>query len=440
MQAYIRFKTPSLALRAILDPECKESPLRRLQMLLPKALREPKNMRTLDRLDHELRLLGCLVRVNIRDRVAQMRKMVDRQPALTDEVARSLGALLDESAAVTHKLRDLKVAFADPSLPPRLAEVFAWTDEYVSLTTETSLAELLDDIDRGALAQPPPWRRRLADTITAEQQYRLACHYPSLLHANDSNEHYVYRQGLLKKFVTSVLFLEIKKEKEGRGVGDFIAALAAGVAMLLSTIGAIWSQSVYGLNSFPFVVALVIGYMFKDRVKEWLKLFLANRITRFIADYDVKIYDPVYDVTVGRCRETFMFLEPQHVPAEVLARRHGDAKGTISSEGQPEVVIKYAKLIRIHNRVIGGHHARLADINDIIRFNVSNFLARADDPIRAVRVYNPTTDAVEQLTCPKVYHINAVFVLRAQDREHATLDRVRVILDKTGIRRLEEVR
>jgi hypothetical protein len=58
-----------------------------------------------------------------------------------------------------------------------------------------------------------------------------------------------------------------------------------------------------------------------------------------------------------------------------------------------------------------------------------------------VRHYDAAGDCVVSVECPKLYHMNIVWVLKAQDHghEHGTIDRVRVILDKSGIRAIEEV-
>ena len=103
------------------------------------------------------------------------------------------------------------------------------------------------------------------------------------------------------------------------------------------------------------------------------------------------------------------------------------------------MVIKYDKAVGLWGRSIAQHHGRLKDISDIIRFDVSRFLMRADDPSTDERVYDPRGDVVRKVACPKVYHLNVVFVLKsgAGGKVIAT-QRMRVVLDQRGIRRVEE--
>ena len=80
------------------------------------------------------------------------------------------------------------------------------------------------------------------------------------------------------------------------------------------------------------------------------------------------------------------------------------------------------------------------DINDIMRFGVSNFLVRADDAKSVVSLYDPGTDRIEKRKFPRVYHVNVVMVLSNGDsKKPAHMKRFRLVFDTNGIRRLEEV-
>ena len=237
----------------------------------------------------------------------------------------------------------------------------------------------------------------------------------------------------------SVLFLEISKNQEGNRLFDLVAAVAAGVSMAIATLGGLWAQQRYINSTWPFLAAVVLLYMLKDRMKEWLKTFFSRKMTGVLADWSVRIRDSQHGLDIGRCREAFGFLRPDQVPPEVAALRHRQARTSIEATGKPEAVLKYEKEITLDGRVVGKLGGLHHEINDIIRFNLSRFLAQADDPVTPVIVYDPVSDRVEEVACPKVYHLNAVFVLRAEDKKPPALEHIRVILDKRGIQALEHV-
>jgi hypothetical protein len=105
---------------------------------------------------------------------------------------------------------------------------------------------------------------------------------------------------------------------------------------------------------------------------------------------------------------------------------------------KPEVLMKYVKDIRLTGKNIASSHGRLRDVNDILRFEFSHFLVRMGEPQQDVQAFDPAIDAVRTVACPKTYHINLVLVLRAEGEE-TSAQRFRVILNKRGITRLEEV-
>lgn len=446
VQAYIRFKTPVVPLIALLDLDNPRSALARVRRWLARANGSADALPRQD-LSHEVRLLGCQVRANVRDCTADIREKMGRvngnparQSVLLADVREAIRRMLDDLFALLSEFRALRPDFLQPKRPQWLRELFEYVDEYLSISTEAYLTAIVGAID----ADPPlrqalaPSRERLVTSIQAEQEHRRGAGYVSVLEPDGRNDTYVHRKGALKKFVSSVLFLEMKKERDGRGLSDIVAGIAAAVAMLFSTVAAIWSQSFYGINSFPFVITIVIAYVFKDRIKEWLRTYFWAKLGRRLHDYSVEIHDPTAGVVMGRCRESFAYLSAERVPPDILRHRHADSTSVLEPESKPEVVMRYVKDISLRGKRIASKHGRLGDVNDIIRLNISSFLGRMDEPIRHVKTFDPAIDGVRTIACPKTYHVNLVLVLRAA-KKVATVERFRIILDKRGIVRLEVV-
>ncbi|MCH9688960.1 MAG: hypothetical protein K0V04_46435 [Deltaproteobacteria bacterium] len=442
-QAYIRFKTPSVPLPALADPDNADSPLQRARRLIVAA--NGAGEIDPDRMRRELRLLGCLVRANLRDAAADIRAKVDRlddpgeHRVLAEDVRQAIGRLLRDVSAILSSFRDLRPDFLQTKRPAWLRELFEYVDEYLSISAESYLTAVLSRLDahaalRDALSDT---RQAVTQTIVDEQGHRQGAGYVSVLDPDGENRHYIYRKGALKKFMSSVLFLEIHKEREGRGISNVVAGIAAAVAMLFSTIAAIWSQGAYGLNSFPFVLAIVISYVFKDRIKEWLRTYFSGLMSRWLYDYSVLIHDPVAGI-VGRCRESFGYVTDSNLPTEIKRLRHCDSSSVLEAESKPEGVMKYVKDVTLRSRQIARAHGRLGDVNDIIRLNISSFLGRMDEPQQTVATYSEELDAVTAVTCPKAYHVNLVMVLKAEGKK-AAIDRFRIIMDKQGIRDLQVV-
>ncbi len=446
IQAYIRFKTPTISLRALADEGNDSSPLNQMLAMMPTIGRDTTP--DLDGcLGHEVRLFGCLVKVGVRDQVSVLRDRVaalagraQHRPVLVKDIDRLALRLADDVSAVLERFRGYRADFVLPRRAAWIQELFAYADEFISLSVERYFTRFIAALDKTPVVRDAceAGRNKIVERILAEQAHRNGAGYDSIIDGVRGSARYVHRNSALKKFMSSVLFLDMTKQTVGRRITHIGAGVAAAVAMLFSTIAAIWSQNRYGINSYPFVVALVISYVFKDRIKEWLRTYFNRQFSRFLWDYSVTIRDPANDAEVGRCREMFSFTDPDSVPRPVYDARHGDATGVLEPKSKPEIILKYVKEITLRGRSIAANHGRLLDVNDIIRFNVSSLLARMDDPVRTVETFDAKTGTIRQVTCPKSYHVNVVMVLRAVSGS-PSYERFRVVLDKSGIRELHEV-
>ncbi len=446
IQAYIRFKTPTMSLRALVDEGNEVSPLNLMLEHMPSISRDATP--DLDgELGHEVRLFGCLVKVCVRDQVGVLRERIDAlsghaksRPVLVADIDRLALRLADDVSAVLERFRGYRADFVRPRRAGWIQELFAYADEFISLSVERHFTRFVTALEQNpAVAEAcTQSRTKVVERIIAEQQHRKGAGYDSIIDEVRGNARYVHRNSALKKFMSSVLFLDMTKQSEGRRVANIGAGIAAAVAMLFSTVAAIWSQNRYGINSYPFVVALVVSYVFKDRIKEWLRTYFNRQTSRFLWDYSVRIRDPANDEEVGRCREMFTFTDPDRVPRAVYDARHGDARGVLEPKSKQEIVVKYVKEITLHGRRIAANHGRLLDVNDIIRFNVSSLLARMDDPVRTVQTFDANSGTVRHVACPKGYHVNVVMVLESVSGARS-YERFRVVLDKAGIRELHEL-
>jgi hypothetical protein len=115
---------------------------------------------------------------------------------------------------------------------------------------------------------------------------------------------------------------------------------------------------------------------------------------------------------------------------------------SIDEEGKPERIIRYQKEVTLYPARISRAHRRGHDLNDIMRFNIDDFLRQADDPVVDYLYLDPATRELRQVQCQRVYHVNIVFTYRSSDARKKVperVERIRLVLNRDGIVRLDQV-
>ena len=443
IQSYIRFKTPRISIQDLLSPDFSDSPFVRLKAARETLDQDPQSKRAQKKLIRELKMLACLVRANTRDRVRELIEVLPEPSEVDAHTASEADVceVLSEIKLVFAAYRKLKSELSVKDLPFEVYDTYRMVDEYLSLVLENHLTHLYEAMDaRYNESQFKNARAQSSLLLRDERDYRDSADYPRILESGVPNEHYLYRRGLLKKMAMSVLFLDVNQEKANGGHSDWVASFAAGIAMIFAVSASIWAQMKYGLNTGPFVVALVLSYILKDRIKDWIKRYYSVLVAYKLWDRSTRIVDPLSGQVVGRCREQVNYLSEKDLPKKILKTRHAGEPDSVEAQAKQESCIRYNKEIRLDGKSIDLSHGRLSDVNDIMRFNIWRMLILADDSNHDVRLFNVRRSQVETVVCPKVYHINMLLnFYSGGDDTLVSSERVRVVFDRAGIRYLELV-
>jgi hypothetical protein len=279
-------------------------------------------------------------------------------------------------------------------------------------------------------------QRNILDLIAREVSYRESRRYPSIPTDKNDNEQLIFRRNVLKKYMHNVLFLDTKTRQEGKVIEQGLFGIAAGISMLFATVILFLSQSFYGPLTLPVFLALVIGYMFKDRIKEMLRVYFSRVVSSVLFDHKTRIYsNPRHPI--GHCRESFDFIDEARVPDRILKIRDRDHITEIESDWVSESVLRYRKRIKLSSRAISAAYRDIDTdgINDIMRFNVADFTRRMGNPRKELFVLDE--DDYHRVKAERVYHIN--MILRYGCDNHVRYERLRIVLNRRKIKRIETV-
>ncbi|WP_058910027.1 hypothetical protein [Entomohabitans teleogrylli] len=261
--------------------------------------------------------------------------------------------------------------------------------------------------------------------------YRKNQHPDTFPSPGSDNELVIYRVNTLKKYISSPMYLDIRRKKGETFLAHTIAGIAAAIAMIFATAVAFIWQGKYGALSMQLFLAMVIGYIFKDRMKEGFRARLFSTFRRWLPDRQQEIYKNLR-YPVGKCNESFVFVDESQLPGDVKAMRRKVHILDIQNYYLSEDILHYSKHVQLRasNQLFTGVNR---SVMDITRLDITPFLKYTDELLNEL----PTLDDDQVLYGEKVYHIN--LIRRVTDGKESTLERARIIINSAGIKRIEPV-
>lgn len=439
---YIRIKTPIVSLRDLHESEV--SPLSTVKHIVQEAnwyQEDDSNERVIN----ALKLFGAMFKSALREHLNLVERRLESAKSkgkVYSLVENLIDEFIHQSRQISNRYRSY---YAELNLPFVKQDAFlAYTlvDEYSSLLIEESATELFRLVsEHYEKAYQSQCLEDLNQIVETERNHRLAHGYGSILKPDDANEVFAFRASVLKKYVSSVLHLSTDAQREGTGMEQFLMAIAAGASMVFATVVAFYFQSVYGNFTFPAFVALVIGYMFKDRIKELGRALLANKLHAFLYDrrINIRTLDGKYKLAV--LREKISFISESELPEPVLAARHKDPFADLDNEGMGETIVCHTKDIvldaDLFQKAFKGI-PNVSGLNDIIRYNVQPYLRKMADPVEEQLLLED--GELKTVRTHKVYHVNVVSRYKSISPKIEILyKRMRLVLTRKGIKRIEYV-
>ncbi len=438
---YIRFKTPDFTLNELTDEANQRSPLQNISRKFDLYKKDPTPYHQ-EILDHEIRLLGCVLKSTMRDHIRCLDQFLRRvggkkkDDQYKAEITPLINDFVNGVSKITHTYRSLQENFKDASIAKALTLTYFFTDEFISLLIESrshQITRLLDKTSSSKLLSD--LKNTVTRLIKNEINYRRSMGYPSLIEENKDNEVLVFRLGVLKKFISSTLHLSLRTVEEGKGLQQVALAAAAGIAMLFATSVAFFYQRIYGTLSLSFFIALVVSYMFKDRIKALIQSYFQRVLSKNLYDQSSNIRNPFTNKVIGICREMMHFMPESSLDPMVNRLRNRDHITEIENNWRSERIIHYVKEIILKPHAHGSDTSRKTAVTDIVRFNVHNFLRKMDEP--SIPLYFLKDDRSHTVKGTRVYHIN--LIVKSTSQSHIFYERIRLVLTRQGIKRIEPV-
>ena len=378
---------------------------------------------TLD-LEHSLKMYCAIAKSAFRDAFRNAIQLTENQERISE-----VRAYLDDVTKVIHRFRSLAQKLENNPLNENIQKDFAYADEFLSNILEQYTYQLRDNVRNLHPEEYEILEKQFKQVLLNEKSYRQAKGYLSIKPDDaKGNSDFVFRASLLKKFAESDLFLKSNKRKNTFLVEQILYSAAAGIAMLMATVSSFFFQQRYGNFTFPFLVALVIGYMFKDRLKDWLRLAFARRVSSKV--FDTRTDFRIKGRKIGWSKDSFDFIDGDKVLPEVIQMRNRIPLFAEVS-GKDEKIILYRKKVQVWRTALAkASPFPLKGINDIIRYNITEFVRKMDNPSLPLSGSWEEND-YRPIVGEKIYRLH--FVIQCVFEGQTEYKRVVVKCNKNGI-------
>lgn len=421
LKNYIRLRPPSATLADLLT---SGSALGDIEKQLDALIATPSTEQHLSELYEKALKLFCMI---YRRAIRLATKDVMRPNRTPEEKLERAAHYQSLIETILARYRSLEAK--DTLVSSRLrSPAFQYCGEYIAIITTHYCFKLMGTLPAGE------GKERFRAFWRGEMTYRDVHYHASIAISGQDNELALYRWSVLKKYVNAPLFLELRR-KTGQTIAfHVITSIAAALAMIFATAVAFLWQMRYGAVSFPLFVAMVIGYIFKDKMKELSREKMFSVFRRWLPDRRLVIYKDI-DLPIGKSEEAFQFIDERKLPDEVRAIRNKSHLVDILNSFRSEDILYYSKTVNLEN-IDSMFFTKKRSIVDITRLDISPFFRHVDDTGEEL----PTLDAEDITREDKAYHINIIRRITTNDQDSpVSLERMRVVITHNGIKRIEEV-
>lgn len=428
VKSNIRLITPIYQLKEIIIEEAL--PFRFLEVAFHEMVAEPSK-ENISEVEYQIKMFGSIVKSALRreaDRIVRNTEVGKREEAVR--------IFVEQIIKITDKYRGLKSILTEAGIENEAISYYAFGDEFLSNTIDFQTYRLLKLLQQRDIVCYQEMKSKLMQLIQKEVDYRQSQGFQVVVkNSSDANRAVLFHLRLLKKYIESHLFLNANKKKDGQMAEQVYYSVAAGISMIFATTIAFSFQQKYGNFTIPLFVALVISYMLKDRIKELTRYYFVHRLSKKY--YDNKTTISIKDNPVGWIKEGVDFITDNRVPEEIMEMRGRSDLLTANNRNTAEKIILYRTLVRIDGRVLDENNQyEMVGINNILRFNMSSFILKMDNPEVPLAVLDCLGD-FEMIMGRRIYYIN--FLLQLRYNNNIDYKRFRLVMSRDGIESIEKL-
>ncbi len=254
-------------------------------------------------------------------------------------------------------------------------------------------------------------------------------------------ERRLVRISHLKKYFQSSTFLDLSRRTPQKRVSEYLATIGTLIAAVVATGFEIFGRhkaaeaAVQGM----FLIALGVAvYVLRDRMKDWLRNFLSEKARKYLPDSEQQLW--ANNKKLGFVKEWFRTYSKKKLPKEVVDLRRRASASDMETRLSEDVFHyhKVQSLMQMPAVMESGNGTKA--LHENIRICFDRFLKNMDDPFKEVMELD-TWGRLKQSRSHRVYHFYLISRTKFSTVAGKSVHEIsyRIVLDKSGIVRLEEI-
>ena len=422
IKSRMRLISPRYKLDALTSSEAL--PYERLRKKI-KQYAQVENRRTLRELKHDVCMVCNIARSGMRGAMTEAKENTDEQKCVTQTQA-----LVQNCKSILSNYRSCRTAF--PEGDNSGVALFKLGDEYICGLFLGNFYRLFLFFQEQKWQCPP----ELTQGVLELQEDMGKRGYPLPRQDDDVlNSKYLQRLSLLKKFAESGLYLATRVSKGGYLLEQLMFMFTAGLAMAFALMVNFSTRNFSDKYSLPLVLLMIISYMFKDRIKDWMRFWFHNKAGK--AFFDRRAHLEMGDVSIGVSSQGVEYKLSTEIP-DCIRQLRRDTNADKVNDFLKEDILVYRHGLRLnYKRISRLSHHPLLGVAEILRVNLSPLMRWMDNP--TINVHSTDADGrIRQFPAQRTYCLDIVAQSSFLKQEEYTLYRVE--LNKTSILDVHEVR
>ncbi len=423
IRTYTRLITPTYHL----DDLAKEDnlPFCFLKKSIEELITTPER-KTQSDFEYHAKMYISIVKSSLRDEINKI-----SAESQTETMDKMIFSYLHDCNMIRKMYRNLWQEKIEYNVNTEAQNTFRFCDEFLSNLMEYHTFRLLSKLDKCFLDKCNEFRQELLDLIKQETTYREKCHYLNIENDNKrKNRDFVFRMGLLKKYVECVLFLDTKKKKDGIVAEQLFLSLAAGIAMIFATVISFTFKQRLGAYTLSLFFVMVISYMLKDRIKDLCRFYFSKKMNKHYFDHKIDMH--IHRSKIGTIKEAMDFIREKQIPNQIQNKLHRSALLEADNEIYTEQTILYRTRLSIDTeKLCSASQYPLSGIAAIIRMNLSHMILKMDNSEFPLFCPAPQI-GYKKIKGERIYYL--YFVIQIQHNSQDNLKGYRIAFNRNGIK------